>query len=172
MNNSKYRRISRKRPPNRPFSHSCKQRHQLEARVDNIQWLVWNFPPEPRPEKVFHRKVRGILSLLISLRMASLLITASLKKHLSSVLQLSDKEMKKKSHIPFSCRTKAFPVRALFYPLACKCFFFCFYVLSNSLVHFFREQLIESSMPSPILTTISEQQGSEKSHLRKVPATG
>ena len=33
----------------RPFSHSCKQRHQLEARVDKIRWFVWNRPPEPRP---------------------------------------------------------------------------------------------------------------------------
>ena len=34
---------------NRPFSHSCKQTHQLEAQVDEIQWFVWNCPPEPRP---------------------------------------------------------------------------------------------------------------------------
>ena len=34
---------------NRPFPHSCKQRHQVEARVDKIQWFVWNCPPEPRP---------------------------------------------------------------------------------------------------------------------------
>ena len=33
---------------NRPFPHSCKQRHQLEGREDKIQWLVWNCPPEPR----------------------------------------------------------------------------------------------------------------------------
>ena len=33
---------------NRPFPHSCKQRHQFEARVDKIQWFVWNCPPEPR----------------------------------------------------------------------------------------------------------------------------
>ena len=35
--------------PNRPFPHSSEQRHQLEARVDKIQWFVWNCPPEPRP---------------------------------------------------------------------------------------------------------------------------
>ena len=34
---------------NRPFPHSSEQRHQLEARVDKIQWFVWNCPPEPRP---------------------------------------------------------------------------------------------------------------------------
>ena len=34
---------------NRPFPHSCKQRPQLEAQVDKIQWFVWNCPPEPRP---------------------------------------------------------------------------------------------------------------------------
>ena len=34
---------------NRPFPHSCKQRHQVEPRVDNIQWFVWNCPPEPQP---------------------------------------------------------------------------------------------------------------------------
>ena len=34
---------------NRPFSHSCKQWHQLEARVDKIQWFVWNCPTEPLP---------------------------------------------------------------------------------------------------------------------------
>ena len=33
----------------RPFPHSCKQRHQLEAWVDNIQWFIWNCPPKPRP---------------------------------------------------------------------------------------------------------------------------
>ena len=33
----------------RPFPHSCKQRHQLEARADKIQWFVWDCPPEPRP---------------------------------------------------------------------------------------------------------------------------
>ena len=33
---------------NRPFPHSCRQRHQFEARVDKIQWFVWNCPPEPR----------------------------------------------------------------------------------------------------------------------------
>ena len=33
---------------NRPFPHSCKQTHQLEAWVDKIQWFVWNCPPEPR----------------------------------------------------------------------------------------------------------------------------
>ena len=33
---------------NRPFPHSCKQRYQFEARVDKIQWFVWNCPPEPR----------------------------------------------------------------------------------------------------------------------------
>ena len=33
----------------RPFPHSCKQRHQVEARVDKTQWFVWNSPPEPRP---------------------------------------------------------------------------------------------------------------------------
>ena len=36
----------------RPFPHSCKQRHQVEARVDKIQWFVWNCPPEPRPHFV------------------------------------------------------------------------------------------------------------------------
>ena len=34
---------------NRPFPHSCKQGHQLEAQVDKIQWFVWNCPPKPRP---------------------------------------------------------------------------------------------------------------------------
>ena len=34
---------------NRPFSHPCKQWHQLEARVDKIQWYIWNCPPKPRP---------------------------------------------------------------------------------------------------------------------------
>ena len=34
---------------NRPFPHSCKQRHQLEAQVDKIPWFVWNCSPEPRP---------------------------------------------------------------------------------------------------------------------------
>ena len=34
---------------NRPFSHSCKQRRQVEVRVDKIRWFVWNCPPEPRP---------------------------------------------------------------------------------------------------------------------------
>ena len=29
----------------RLFSHFWKQRHQLEARVDKIQWFVWNRPP-------------------------------------------------------------------------------------------------------------------------------
>ena len=33
----------------RPFPHSCKQRHQFEARVDKIQWFVWNCPLKPRP---------------------------------------------------------------------------------------------------------------------------
>ena len=33
----------------RPFPHSCKQRHQVEAWVDKIQWFVWNCPPEPQP---------------------------------------------------------------------------------------------------------------------------
>ena len=66
-----------------------------------------------------------------------------IKKHSSSVLQLSDKEMNKKSHIPFSYWTKACPVRALFYPRACKL----------ACPFFYREQLIKSSMPSPILTT-------------------
>ena len=33
----------------RPFLHSCKQRHQVEARVDKTQWFEWNSPPEPRP---------------------------------------------------------------------------------------------------------------------------
>ena len=43
----------------RPFPHSCKQRHQLEARVDKIQWYVWNCPPEPRPHffMFVHRSV-------------------------------------------------------------------------------------------------------------------
>ena len=170
MNNSKYRRISRKRPPNRPFSHSCKQRHQLEARVNKIQWFVWNCPPEPRPEKCFIEKCGAYCRFWF--RFARLPCLSQRHK-LSSVLQLSDKEMKKKSHIPFSCWTKAFPVRALFYPRACKCFFFLFLsVVELACPFFYREQLIESSMPSPILTTISEQQWSEKSHLRKVPPTG
>ena len=34
---------------NRSFLHSCKQRHQLEARVDKIQWFVWNCQPKPHP---------------------------------------------------------------------------------------------------------------------------
>ena len=34
---------------NRPFPHSCKQGHQLEAQVDKIQRFVWNCPPEPCP---------------------------------------------------------------------------------------------------------------------------
>ena len=34
---------------NRPFPHSCKQRHQLEVQLDKKQWFVWNCPPEPRP---------------------------------------------------------------------------------------------------------------------------
>ena len=34
---------------NRPFLHSCKQRHQLEAWVDKIHWFVWNCPPERQP---------------------------------------------------------------------------------------------------------------------------
>ena len=34
---------------NRPFPHSCKQRHQLEAQVDKIQRFVWNCQPKPRP---------------------------------------------------------------------------------------------------------------------------
>ena len=29
---------------NRLFPHSCKQRHQREARVDKIQWFVWTSP--------------------------------------------------------------------------------------------------------------------------------
>ena len=33
----------------RPFPHSCKQRHQVEAWVDKIQWFVWNCPPAPQP---------------------------------------------------------------------------------------------------------------------------
>ena len=33
----------------RSFWHSCKQRHQVEAWVDIIQWFVWNCPLEPRP---------------------------------------------------------------------------------------------------------------------------
>ena len=33
----------------RPFPHSCKQRRQVEARVDKIQWFGWNCPPEARP---------------------------------------------------------------------------------------------------------------------------
>ena len=33
----------------RPFLQSCTQRHQPEARVDKIQWFVWNSPSEPRP---------------------------------------------------------------------------------------------------------------------------
>ena len=33
----------------RPFPHSCKQRHQVEAWMDKIQWFVWKFPPEPQP---------------------------------------------------------------------------------------------------------------------------
>ena len=33
----------------RPFPHSCKQRHQVEARVERMQWFAWNCPPEPRP---------------------------------------------------------------------------------------------------------------------------
>lgn len=33
----------------RPFPHSCKQRRQLEARVDRIKWFVWNCPPKPLP---------------------------------------------------------------------------------------------------------------------------
>ena len=33
----------------RPFPHSCKQRDQLEAWVDQTQWFVWNSPPEPCP---------------------------------------------------------------------------------------------------------------------------
>ena len=33
----------------RPFPHFCKERHQLEARVNKIQWVIWNCPPEPRP---------------------------------------------------------------------------------------------------------------------------
>ena len=34
---------------NRPFLHSCKQRHQLEAQVDKLQWFLWNCQPKPRP---------------------------------------------------------------------------------------------------------------------------
>ena len=34
---------------NRPFLHSCKQRHQLEARMDKLLWFVWNCPSEPHP---------------------------------------------------------------------------------------------------------------------------
>ena len=34
---------------NRPFPHPFKQRHQLETRVDKIQWFTWNCRPEPRP---------------------------------------------------------------------------------------------------------------------------
>ena len=34
---------------NRPFPHSRKQTHQLEARVDKIYWFVWNCSPEPCP---------------------------------------------------------------------------------------------------------------------------
>ena len=33
----------------RPFPHSCKQRHQVEAWMDKIQWFVWNCPPESQP---------------------------------------------------------------------------------------------------------------------------
>ena len=33
---------------NRPFRHSCKQGHQLEAQADKIKWFVWNCPPKPR----------------------------------------------------------------------------------------------------------------------------
>ena len=33
----------------RPFPHSCKQRHQVEARVQKMQWFVWNCPLKPRP---------------------------------------------------------------------------------------------------------------------------
>lgn len=31
------------------FLHSCKQRYQLEAWMDNKQWFVWNCPPAPQP---------------------------------------------------------------------------------------------------------------------------
>ena len=34
---------------NRPFPHSCQQRHQLKAQVDKIQWFVRICPSEPRP---------------------------------------------------------------------------------------------------------------------------
>ena len=34
---------------NRPFPHPFKQRHQLETRVDKIQWFAWNCRSEPRP---------------------------------------------------------------------------------------------------------------------------
>ena len=33
----------------RPFPHSSKQRHQVEAWMDKTQWFVWNCPPEPQP---------------------------------------------------------------------------------------------------------------------------
>ena len=33
----------------RPFPHSCEQRHQVVAWVDQIQWFVWNCPPESQP---------------------------------------------------------------------------------------------------------------------------
>ena len=33
----------------RPFPHSCKQSHHLEAPVDKTQWFIWSCPPKPRP---------------------------------------------------------------------------------------------------------------------------
>ena len=33
----------------RPFPHFWKQRHQLEAQENKIQWFLWNCPPEPCP---------------------------------------------------------------------------------------------------------------------------
>ena len=37
---------------NRLFLNSCKQRHQLDASVDKMQWFVWNCPPKPHPHFV------------------------------------------------------------------------------------------------------------------------
>ena len=85
------------------------------------------FTPGYPQKKIFHWKLLQSVSSksaghIVAFDFASHGFLAShsvIKKHLSSVLQLSDKEMNKKSHIPFSYWTKACPVRTLFYPHAC-----------------------------------------------------